>query len=99
MNSSELTCKVARIWADLDGCEGGDLLRALADTLEMAHYSYASEEQLKALLIRAIGYEVNEMRTMATSEDPDEYGYDPEQVEQALSEIATLEHEYRGGST
>lgn len=34
----------ARLFAELDGCEGGDYWNALAGTLELSHYSYTGDD-------------------------------------------------------
>ena len=40
------------IWAALDGCEGGDFLRALASAVNMAHYSYVDEDGVSKKLFQ-----------------------------------------------
>jgi hypothetical protein len=97
MERIEYIQNVANIWADLDGCEGGDLLRALSDVLGMAHYSYADERTLEAVLEACIQREIQVMHADATGEDPDAYGYEPERVEQALAQIADLRQQLRYG--
>lgn len=88
--SADALVEEARIWAQIDGCEGGDLLVALASALEMAHYSYADQEKLEARLMKAITSEIREHRKMATGPDSDAYGYEEEDVQWALREIALI---------
>lgn len=45
-----------RVWAYLDGCEGGDFLNGLSSAISTAHYNYADEDEtLHSLYWIALG--------------------------------------------
>jgi len=82
----------ARVWASLDGCEGGDFLNALCDALEMSHYTCAlgTGDEVKRLLREAIGFEIQGHIKMATGDNSEAFGYDPDEVKEALKYIRSL---------
>lgn len=83
----------ARIWAQLDGSEGGDLLNALASTFDMAHYAYSEGGEIAILqsLERLMRAECDIHREMATGPNRDDYGYEPERVKAAIQEIESAD--------
>lgn len=84
--------KIARIWAELDGCEGGDLLNMMCDLIEMAHYSNAlAELAIRNEMLDLIELEIGAMETMA--QDPNEFGFDHHMVIKALEDIKRIEDE------
>lgn len=85
--TTEQQLKVARLWADLDGCEGGDLLAVLCDAVEMTHYSYADNEVLEKGLLDLLNKEVAAHEAMATGPNHDDYGYFEPQLTETLRAI------------
>lgn len=84
--------KIARIWAELDGCEGGDLLNTMCDLIEMAHYSNAlAELAIRNELLDLIELEIGAMESMA--QDPDEFGFDEDMIAETLDRIKKIEDE------
>lgn len=66
-----------QVWAYLDGCEGGDLLRSLASTIGMAHYSYVDEDEFLAKLAQLAIVEIDQHASNVANEDEASYfGHD-----------------------
>lgn len=86
--------KIARVWASIDGCEGADLIEAMCGVIEMAHYSNAMNELgIQNDLLGLISIEVEAIKTMALSDDPEEFGYDEYFVGAAIEAIKKIEDE------
>jgi hypothetical protein len=91
--------ELAQVWADLDGCEGGDFLTGVGDLLTMATgggycYSYDEDfttDRLKEILLA----EIEAHKDEATSPDGHHMGYDPERVTLTLEEDKRLRLEIR----
>jgi hypothetical protein len=92
--NAEKTIELARLLADLDGCEGGDLLRALCEVAEMATdghgYSYAEGSQTQERILDAIRGEVVAHKAMIYGEqgDPSQFGYDdPDEAKRLIEAV------------
>lgn len=75
-------------WANLDGCEGGDFLTALARAINTAHYSYVDDEEIPKKLFQIAIEEIEQHWTYQVY-----YGeshQDPEYVQQELNFIQTI---------
>ena len=73
------------VWANLDGCEGGDFLKALSGAINTAHYNYADEDEtLYSLYWIALG----ELYWHLDSEIQDYH--EPEYVEQQFQRIKRI---------
>jgi len=92
--TTEQQLEIARLWANADGCEGGDLLNALCEVCEMAHYSYHDEDTLEKALLAMIGLEIAAHKKMATGPDPENFGYEPATVQEVLDRIEEIKSEH-----
>jgi len=91
MTDDEKLVAEARIFARLDGCEGGDLLNALADCMEMVHYTCALPSiNVSRPLREAIEMEIEGHLLMMNSDNPEYYGLDEEEIKEAMKEIAEI---------
>jgi hypothetical protein len=84
MNKYQRT-ELAELWANAEGCEGGDYLRALAGLYGMSHYSSFGEEIVEGILGALIDAEIASWRRHAISEYAEFEGWDPEQVIKILA--------------
>ena len=74
--------KIGYVVADLDGCEGGDFIRSICETVGMVHYSNAGEEGAVALVYALLEREIRITLEMATSPDSDNFGFEEEYVKE-----------------
>jgi hypothetical protein len=75
------------IWANLDGCEGGDFLNSLGAAIGTAHYSYVDDEEVPRKLIRIALEEIDIHSDYQTpGETHQNWGY----VEQCFDNIKEI---------
>lgn len=89
----DIQFKVARLLADLDGCESGDLIMGIVNWADHSQdgHGYAMSDETERFLRMAIDAEIQSHKEWLSGEGKASGIYEPEDVEKALAAITEYE--------